>query len=132
LARKQRRAIITPHVWHRVGDEHRLADNKRGKGRQHEATDRKGVIGEQEICRKYDKVEAGKKENGWRQRLAHFVQKASAYAAGNSTGGFSTPAAATPSLRLSSPVFIPPSLCRQVKFRDGSNRHSRSPTALSE
>ena len=77
----ERRSIVTSDVWHRIGDQHRLADDERSDRGDHEVEGRGAVIGEEKIGRKHDEVEADEKEERRRQRLARLVQNAGADAA---------------------------------------------------
>jgi hypothetical protein len=73
-----RSPIIAPQKRHRISDEHRLADDERRKCRKHEAADRHGIIGEQQICRRHDEIEPDKKEYCRRQCFPRLVQQPSA------------------------------------------------------
>jgi hypothetical protein len=58
-----------------VGDQHRLADNERCDCGEHEIADCNGILGDEEIRRENNEVEADKKEYCRRQYFKEFVQK---------------------------------------------------------
>src|SRR6516162_10780263 len=72
---EQRRAIVAAKERHRVGDQHRLADNEPRSGGEHEVADGNSVIGEDQIGRQYDQVEADQEEYHRRQDFAQLMQK---------------------------------------------------------
>jgi hypothetical protein len=69
----QRGPIIPSQIGHRIGDQDRLTDDECRNRGEHEAARGNRVIGEQEVRRSHDKVEAYKKEDGRRQRFARLV-----------------------------------------------------------
>jgi hypothetical protein len=65
----QRPPVVAAKNGHRVGDQHCLSDDKRSGG-EHEVTEGGEVLGEDEVRRKHDQVEADKKEDCRRQDFA--------------------------------------------------------------
>ena len=74
---------------HRVGGDPRLGDDERRHGREHEIAHSDGIVGDEEIRRENDEIEANEEEECRRQRSAELVQNASADAprkSGNAAG----------------------------------------------
>jgi hypothetical protein len=74
----QRGPIVAAKKGHRVGDQHRLTNDKRPGGGEHEAGKGDGVVGEDQIRRQHDQIEADKKEDRRRQYLAQLMCKPAA------------------------------------------------------
>jgi hypothetical protein len=71
----QRRTIVVADRSRRVGDQHRFSDNERRSRRQHKAPERDIVLGEEQVRRQPDRVEADKEEDRRRQDFAKLVQQ---------------------------------------------------------
>jgi hypothetical protein len=71
----QRRAIVAAKHCHRVGDQHRFSDDERRGRSQHEAGEGNRVVGENQVRRQHNQVEADKKKDCRRQHFTEFAQK---------------------------------------------------------
>jgi hypothetical protein len=80
---KQRRAIVVAEKRHRVGNQHRLADNERRISGKHEAADGNRIVGKDQIRRQYDQIEADEKEDHRLQDLKQLAQQPGAEPAKN-------------------------------------------------
>ena len=63
-------AIVTSQQRNFIGDQYRLADDQRTQCREHEVAEPYYVMGDEQVARQRDKVEADKKEDRRRQRIA--------------------------------------------------------------
>ena len=74
----QWRAIEEPKERHRIRGDHGFADHEGRHGSEHEIADRDGVVGDEEVRRQYNEIEADEKEDCWDQCLPEFMQYAGA------------------------------------------------------
>src|SRR6516164_6871503 len=82
----QRRAIEAADRSRSVGDKHCFSDDERPAGNQHEAAECCTIIGNEQVCRQQDQVEADEKEDRRRQHFAQLAQHESSDPACDSGG----------------------------------------------
>src|SRR6516162_779148 len=70
----QWRAIVAADRSRRIGYEHCFSNHKRRAGSQHEAAERRTIIGNEQVRRQHDQVKADEKEDRRRQHFAQLAQ----------------------------------------------------------
>src|SRR6516162_7409757 len=71
----QWRAIVAADRFRRVSDQHCFSDDERRAGSQHEAAERRTIIGNEQVRCQHDQVKADEKEDRRRQHLAQLAQQ---------------------------------------------------------
>ena len=67
-------AVVAAQHRHRVGDQHRFADDECGGGGEHKVAKGNRIVGEDQVGRQHNQVKADEKEYRRRQHFAEFVQ----------------------------------------------------------